>query len=299
MINDQITLMMQAYAARLKVIEGDNALMQVALDALKPDWRTPKGASGTMTPVEDAPQVIGYVTPKDDYANVRIDPRVDATLSYKLTKGQTIAVHAMTNTTFPGTFKWYMLEDDNYVREDVVTFTPDKPAPATPIHAALWPSPISSYTTTNTHHNHRQHVGIDLAARIGTPIFSGPNEGYVTKAFHCIPCGDDPEKQAHMGTGEAGYGYGLGNYVVARYYQHPAENKGHFLYVLYAHLSRISVQEKTALPPYTVIGEVGTSGNSSGPHLHIETRYSDNPLADFYSIRANEIDPSSIFKVQS
>ena len=260
------------------------------------DWPrpTPTGQTGSMTPAPES-HLEGWIVPRDAPVNIR-NARfvVPATAVYKLASGE--ARRVVDSEAVDG-YVWFKLEDGNYARADVVTFSKEKPdtRPAAPINARIWPSPVTLYTITNTHYNHRNHIGIDLAASIGTRVLSGPNEGYVMKAFHCIPCGNDPEKQTHMGTGEEAYGYGLGNYIVVRYYAHPAENIGHFLYVLYAHLSKVNVESKQSLPPYTVIGEVGTSGNSSGPHLHIECRYSDNPLADFYAIRANEIDPSLIF----
>jgi murein DD-endopeptidase MepM/ murein hydrolase activator NlpD len=308
MIPEPTNFFFDTLVARITSLERDNALMQAALDTLWPEWRddASKGASGTMTTDEEEPLFGSYVTPKTtDGSKVRNSPTTVPTnnIKYVLPFGGYRKVLGSIEDYNDPSHRWYILDDEGYVRMDVVTLewhkSPPQPkpdAPATSINASTWPMPISGYTVTNTHHNHRQHVGIDLAAPIGTKIYSGPNEGYVMKAFHCAPCGDDPAKQMHPGTGEADYGYGLGNYVVVRYYQHPAENKGHFLFVLYAHLSRINVQEKAALPPYTVIGDVGTSGNSSGSHLHLECRYSDNPLADFYAIRANEIDPSTIFK---
>lgn len=42
---------------------------------------------------------------------------------------------------------------------------------------------------------------------------------------------------------------------------------------LYAHLSKVAVQVGTLIKPGTTIGQVGSTGMSSGPHLHYEVRY--------------------------
>ncbi|HSQ36075.1 MAG TPA: M23 family metallopeptidase [Candidatus Binatia bacterium] len=51
----------------------------------------------------------------------------------------------------------------------------------------------------------------------------------------------------------------------------------------YGHLSGFKVREGQRVKRYDVIGYVGTSGRSSGPHLHYEVRYFDKPMnpADF------------------
>lgn len=50
----------------------------------------------------------------------------------------------------------------------------------------------------------------------------------------------------------------------------------------YAHLSRISVRRGQRIDRGTMVGKVGSTGNSTGPHLHFEVRRggrSVNPLA--------------------
>lgn len=51
----------------------------------------------------------------------------------------------------------------------------------------------------------------------------------------------------------------------------------------YGHLSGFNVREGQRVKRYDVIGYVGTTGRSNGPHLHYEVRYFDKPLnpADF------------------
>jgi murein DD-endopeptidase MepM/ murein hydrolase activator NlpD len=46
---------------------------------------------------------------------------------------------------------------------------------------------------------------------------------------------------------------------------------------LYGHLSNIYVGCRQWVDPGTVIAAVGSSGNSSGPHLHFEIRSNDVP----------------------
>ncbi len=86
----------------------------------------------------------------------------------------------------------------------------------------------------------RLHNGVDLAAVTGTPIFASKS-GVVTTA--CI-----------------GWGNGYGNHVVI--------NHGDGFSTLYAHQSALNVYEGQIVSQGDVIGYVGSTGNSTGPHLH-------------------------------
>lgn len=85
------------------------------------------------------------------------------------------------------------------------------------------------------------HRALDLARAIGTPIKAADN-GYIVVA----------------GWSNAGYG----NYVVI--------DHGNGLQTLYGHLSRIFVRPGDVVTRGAVIGNMGTTGNSTGPHLHFE-----------------------------
>jgi len=89
----------------------------------------------------------------------------------------------------------------------------------------------------------RFHAGIDLGAPQGTPVIAAVS-GQVAVANY-------------MG------GYGLT--VVL-------ENQDVALRNLYAHLSGIAVQPGAWVEQGTVIGWVGSTGNSTGPHLHFEAQ---------------------------
>jgi hypothetical protein len=60
---------------------------------------------------------------------------------------------------------------------------------------------------------------------------------------------------------------GFGNCVVVRH------TNG--LETVYGHLSKIMVDENQYVQGGETLGLGGTTGNSSGPHLHFETRYKD------------------------
>lgn len=107
-----------------------------------------------------------------------------------------------------------------------------------------WTNPMGGgYTFTQGYSSF--HTGVDLAAPVGTPVRAA-NGGTVIFA----------------GWNNYGYGYAV---VLAH---------GPYTTV-YGHLSAIYAGCRQWVDPGTVIGAVGTSGNSSGPHLHFEIRYND------------------------
>jgi hypothetical protein len=91
------------------------------------------------------------------------------------------------------------------------------------------------------------HTGIDLAAPTGTPIFAA-NGGPV------------------LFSGFSNWGYG------------EAVVLGHGLQsTLYGHMSQRNVACNQVVGTGQVVGLVGSTGNSTGPHLHFEIRFNDAP----------------------
>jgi len=88
----------------------------------------------------------------------------------------------------------------------------------------------------------RQHKGVDLAAPIGTPIHAAA-DGVVERADWFS-------------------GYGL--YVAI---EHGGE-----IETRYGHMSRLNVASGQMVHKGDIIGYVGTTGRSTGPHLHYEVR---------------------------
>jgi murein DD-endopeptidase MepM/ murein hydrolase activator NlpD len=91
---------------------------------------------------------------------------------------------------------------------------------------------------------YRFHSGTDLGAPEGTPVLAAVSGQVVTADF--------------LG------GYGLT--VVLQHQKGQDES-------LYAHLSEIFVKPGDMVEQGNVIGRVGSTGNSTGPHLHFEWRH--------------------------
>nr|WP_242046579.1 M23 family metallopeptidase [Cylindrospermum sp. FACHB-282] len=108
------------------------------------------------------------------------------------------------------------------------------------------PAPITSLFGWRVHPitgDRRFHAGTDLGAPTGTPVLAAA-KGQV-------------ETADWMG------GYGLAVVI----------NHNSAQQTLYAHMSEIFVQPGQQVEPGTVIGRVGSTGNSTGPHLHFEVRH--------------------------
>lgn len=103
-------------------------------------------------------------------------------------------------------------------------------------------APLSGYTKTQGIHGYN---GVDLAAKSGTPIMAAA-EGDVIVAK------------------ASGYNGGYGGYVVI---QHDNGSQ-----TLYAHQSRVAASVGQRVVQGQVIGYVGSTGKSSGDHLHFEIR---------------------------
>lgn len=93
------------------------------------------------------------------------------------------------------------------------------------------------------YHTRRFHAGMDFAAPIGTDIFATGNGTIIS----------------------AGWQQGYGNCVQINH------NYGYI--TLYGHMSAIKVRSGQKVKRGEVIGLVGSSGKSTGPHLHYEVHY--------------------------
>lgn len=112
-----------------------------------------------------------------------------------------------------------------------------------------WPAP--SYTRISDEYGYRMHPilgvkqfhnGVDMAAPSGTPILAA-YDGTVV---------------------QAAYSNTMGNYIML--------DHGDGLYTIYMHASALSVSKGESVTKGQKIGAVGSTGRSTGPHLHFSVR---------------------------
>jgi len=99
----------------------------------------------------------------------------------------------------------------------------------------------------------KMHKGLDFTAPQGTPIYATGN------GMAEVP-----------GNSESGYG----NHVVIHH--------GYGYETLYGHMVRVKVRNRQQVKRGEVIGWVGSTGKSTGPHCHYEVRINDNAVDPIY-----------------
>ena len=138
--------------------------------------------------------------------------------------------------------------------------------------------------------------------------FAYPTPGFtiITTSFGEVYNLVDPAGSAHTGSDLAGAGincspiyaiqsgtvvtsgysnYGYGNYVIINHGE--CTDNGNTYISLYGHCSSLVAREGQEVKKGDLIGYVGTTGNSTGPHLHLEVRENGqrvDPLKFFPSI---------------
>ncbi|MFF5372732.1 transglycosylase family protein [Streptomyces sp. NPDC013187] len=113
----------------------------------------------------------------------------------------------------------------------------------------------------------RQGFVAPVNASLGTPYRkagSAWSKGYHTGIDFPVPTGTTVKSVASGSVVSAGWGGSYGYQVVVRH------TDGR--YSQYAHLSAISVRDGQSVSAGQRIGRSGSTGNSSGPHLHFEVR---------------------------
>ena len=113
---------------------------------------------------------------------------------------------------------------------------------------------------------HKFHAGLDFTAPIGTPIYATA-DGVVR---------------------EAAFNGGYGNHVII--------NHGYSYETLYGHMSRIKAKQGQTVKRGEVIGYVGNSGKSTGPHCHYEVHRKGIPVDPIYYFY-NDLTPAQFDRI--
>jgi len=92
------------------------------------------------------------------------------------------------------------------------------------------------------------HAGVDIANNVGTPIRAAKSGTVIVSGYN-----------------DGGYG----NWIII-------DHGGGFS-TLYGHMSRLRASEGQSVKQGELIGDMGSTGHSTGPHLHFETRVGGNP----------------------
>jgi murein DD-endopeptidase MepM/ murein hydrolase activator NlpD len=123
--------------------------------------------------------------------------------------------------------------------------------------ARSWVAPVSSYRVTARFGESGgswqfRHTGLDFQAPAGTPVRAVADARVVAVAWHQL----------------------YGRMVVLQ--------TGTGVTLWYCHLSRATVAEGELVRAGQRVGRIGTTGNASGPHLHLEVRVGDRPTDPAY-----------------
>lgn len=120
--------------------------------------------------------------------------------------------------------------------------------------AFAWPT-ASHFLSGNDYWS--GHLGIDIAGNLGDGVFAS-DAGVIVFA----------------GWANGGYGYMV------------MIDHGNGYQTLYAHLSAVNASCGQSVYTGTYIGAVGSTGNSTGPHLHFEVRYMGGFINPWYVLPA-------------
>lgn len=115
------------------------------------------------------------------------------------------------------------------------------------------------------------HYGLDFTAPTGTEIYS-TGDGIIMRAIPAI----SRESQ------------GYGNVIII--------DHGYGYVTLYAHLSEFNVKEGQEVRRGEIIGFVGSTGLSTGPHLHYEVRKDGEKVNPIYYL-FNDLTPEEYHKI--
>jgi len=121
-----------------------------------------------------------------------------------------------------------------------------------------WPYPAYRYGNT-LFGRAPLHTGVDMAEDMGTPVVAAGSGNVIWTGFGFYSGVYDPDDP---------YGRAIAIH-------HDFGYEGEHLFTVYGHLNSIAVWPGQRVETGQFIGTVGTTGQSTGPHLHFEVRLGD------------------------
>lgn len=225
-----------ACAVYLSVLAGDYVLAAAA-DPVLPA----APATASAAPAAPAARVVAAAAPLEKRPEPRPAPKpvVRAAAAVPLSLGQTRALTKAISRSGSALLR----------AATASAWTPFAAPASTTGTGALspWTAPVTGYRLTARFGEQgqrwaRTHTGLDFAAPAGTAVVS-VDAGVVLSA---------------------GWNGSYGQQVVVRHADGTETS--------YAHLSRLDVVSGAAVARGQLLGRVGSTGNSTGPHLHLEVR---------------------------
>ena len=135
----------------------------------------------------------------------------------------------------------------------------------------VWPAPGVYYISSPYHDTADRgyyHSGVDIAGPMGSTIVAADSGTVVATYSGCV--------HNWSKSGDCGCGGSYGNYVMIDH-----ENGK---MTIYGHLSSVAVGAGSVVSKGTVIGYMGSTGHSTGPHLHFECRLNGSTYDPDYEI---------------
>ena len=217
---------------------GDMTLEEITAAGYYPDWMQPN--SSISYDENGVPTITagGELLPEDLVGRPEFSGKIPFTSAGSGIVTMMIQPNTMAEYDLHGFIRniYYLWPDGNYnlspPEQEKGKFITDA------VLAFYWP--CESRTISASSNSRPGHKGIDIATGTGADVFAAAG-GVVTVA----------------GTDE-----NLGNYIII---SHDYEYS-----TVYAHCSEILVKEGQQVIPRDVIAKTGSSGNSTGPHLHFE-----------------------------
>lgn len=217
-------------------------------------------------------------------------------------------------------FRWLKIKHGNsqaWIREDLVRLSGGFGRFGI-THMDRYPSPAPQSHWIRDFDEHGEYIsrhhGWDLAGAVGAEIIAGPRGGFVVESKSCANCGDagaSVQEKGLMLNAPAvftpGWNFGYGHYVIIRYTHDllPQSTRdelarigrsGQHLFVMYAHLHKQLVNAGETVSSNQQIAQLGNSGNSSGPHLHLEVRAGSNADETMWArLRPGLLNPKILF----